>query len=91
MDISNIDDLNSPEQFPEPYQSIAYVIGVDGAIELAKKFGGTGVYFPKYENVTRISRDRAICREFDGANYKKLALKYNLTEVRVRNIISARK
>lgn len=66
----------------------AKLLGVEAFINLSDQFGGTSFYVPKFENVIAKARDRVIVKQFNGDNYKELALKYNLTEVWVRNIIN---
>lgn len=68
------------EKFPEPYQTIAREIGIPGAVKLAKRFAGTGMYFPKLDDALIELRNRKIKVEFTGANHKALARKYDLTE-----------
>ncbi|MBB6673002.1 Mor transcription activator family protein [Cohnella nanjingensis] len=76
-----------PEDLPDPYNNIALEIGVDQTMKIALRFGGTQVYFPKYDSVLSNARDRQIRKEYDGYNTKELALKFNLTENWVRSIV----
>ncbi|RDY22389.1 hypothetical protein CHF27_013755, partial [Romboutsia maritimum] len=46
------------------------------------------VYFPTEKMVYKEARDREIVAEFNGANIKKLASKYNMSESYVRSIIN---
>ena len=41
----------------------------------------------KIESLEKTVRDELIKEEFDGSNYKELALKYGLTETWIRNIV----
>lgn len=66
----------------------AKLLGVEAFINLSDQLGGTSFYVPKFENVIAKARDRIIIKQFNGGNYKELAIKYNLTEVWVRNIIN---
>lgn len=56
---------------------------------LAAQLGGSAIYLAKGVAVHLTARDRQMCAEFRGNNYVALARKYNLTEVRVRQIVSA--
>jgi len=76
-----------PEDFPEPYRQILSWVGMEKTIQLAKEFGGANIYFPKMDVVQRAVRDRVIKREFTGYNIRRLAIKYNLTESRIREIV----
>lgn len=55
---------------------------------LANNIGGAPVYLAKGIAVHLSARDRKMCAEFRG-DYKVLARKYNLTEMRVRQIVDA--
>jgi hypothetical protein len=56
---------------------------------LAQEMGGASFYLAKGVAVFMSARDRAMCAEFRGNNYKALARKYGLTDVRVRSIVDA--
>jgi hypothetical protein len=53
---------------------------------LASQIGGGAVYLAKGITVHLTARDRKMCAEFRG-DYKALARKYNLTDMRVRQIV----
>lgn len=54
----------------------------------AQEIGGRQLYISR--GVSDLSeRDRAICGEFNGRNHVQLAKKYDLTEMRVRQILEA--
>lgn len=74
------------DELPQPYKKMAELIGVPKTLKLAKHFGGTYEYMPKFDKAIGPARDRIICREFDGANFKDLARKYNLTETYIRSL-----
>ncbi len=76
-----------PEELPEGYQAVAKVVGVVNALKLSEALGGLPFYFPKIGTLIGKRRDERICREFNGANYRELAMKYGLTEVWVRRIL----
>lgn len=52
------------------------------------EMGGASLYLAKGVTVALTARDRQMCSEFRG-DYKVLARKYNLTEMRVRQIVDA--
>ena len=54
---------------------------------LVRSFNGTSIYIPKIESLEKAVRDELIKEEFDGRNYRELALKYGLTETWIRNIV----
>lgn len=72
---------------PEVYQHVVEVVGIRKYIELCKEMGGTNLYLPKLDSVIRPLRDKMIRNEFDGNNYKELAVRFNLSERWVRDII----
>lgn len=77
------------EALREEQRQIAEVIGVENYLKLTREFGGTTIYIAKAEEIVkRNERDEKIREEFDGSNYAQLAVRYGLTEVWVRNIVS---
>lgn len=68
------------------YRDLAEKIGVRNFIMLAETIGGTTFYLPKAETFTRPIRDQIIKEEFNGYNFTDLAIKYNLSERRIRSI-----
>lgn len=83
-----IEDITE-EMIPDTYKDVAEVIGAKSLLKLAQEYGGTMIYIPKFDSLTRIIRDKKIKQEFNGGNYKELALKYNLCESSIRNIINS--
>lgn len=75
------------EMLPEgPYKQIAEAIGPENFYRLAEVVGGTTIYIPKPESLTRPVRDAHIKKEFTGYNHQELARKYGVTERWVRHI-----
>lgn len=75
------------EDLDDSYQLLAKAIGIEPLIRLAGVAGGTVLYIPKAESLLQHARDRRIIQEFNGYNYKELAVKYNLSETWVRQLI----
>lgn len=75
------------EDLPPVCVDAAKILGLETFVNLSNQLGGTSFYVPKFESVIARARDRLIIKQFTGSNYKELALRYNLTEVWVRNII----
>ena len=73
---------------PEKYQQLVDAIGFENFLQLSCNFGGTEVYIPKSDMLVKAIRNDRIKQEFNGGNYKELALKYNLSESQIRNIIN---
>ena len=75
------------EMLPEgPYKQIAEAIGPENFYRLAEVVGGSTVYIPKPESLTRPVRDAHIKAEFNGYNHPELARKYGVTERWVRQL-----
>ena len=76
------------EDLPEVYQHLSELVGIENMLIIAKAFGGgESIYFPKLEAIHRPARDKQIIEEFNGYNFKQLAKKHGLSEVRVRSIV----
>ena len=56
-----------------------------------RELGGGRIYVPKGREWELSRRDREIYAKFRGDNYLQLAREYNLTEMRVRQIIELRR
>lgn len=76
------------EALPEVYQEIAGIIGVENTVYLAQVYAGTSVYFPKLERALLTVRNQVIRREFDGANLRALARRWNLSVRHLRQIVN---
>ncbi len=77
-----IEDLSGEQR------ELAEIIGLSSYIELVKVYGGTTLYIAKYDKIRNIRRDRKIRAEFNGANHKYLAIKYNLSDRAIREILA---
>ena len=73
------------ENLDEEQKVLAELIGLEAFKSLVRAFNGTSI--SKIESLEKTVRDELIKEEFDGSNYKELALKYGLTETWIRNIV----
>ena len=80
IDKLTIDDV------PENLKSVAYAIGIDAFRSLIKCAGGTSVYLPSERCITKPVRDRVIRESFCG-DYREMAIRFGISEVRVRKIV----
>ena len=80
IDKLTIDDV------PENLKSVACSIGIDAFRSLIKCAGGTSVYLPSERCITKPVRDRVIRESFCG-DYRELAKRFGISEVRVRRIV----
>jgi len=67
----------------------ATALAVAQVQRLSSDLGGSAIYIPKGLLARLMQRDRQIYDAFDGRNYRALARRYNITEVRVRSIVAA--
>lgn len=64
--------------------------GAETAYRFIEIFGGSQIYIPKIENISREYRDDKIYKDYTaGLNYKKLAVKYKLSEKAIRIIVNS--
>jgi Mor family transcriptional regulator len=72
------------EDLKELHQEIAEAIGIDGLIKLSEAFGGSHVYIPKTDEITRqLMRSKAI-EEYNGGNMRKLIRETGKSESTMR-------
>lgn len=96
MDLKSIGgiDMNELEAVAESeidtVADLRNIIGVESATKLIRVCGGSYVYVPKIETITKGRRDKAIYDEFiNGISIKSLARKYSLSDNMIRRIIKA--
>lgn len=66
------------------------LIGAEHTWKLVETFSGGAIYIPAIESVERIYRDKNIYDDFSsGMSYKKLRVKYGLTDSGIRKIIKS--
>lgn len=75
------------EHLDEEQRTLAALVGMEAFRALVRAYSGTSIYIPKIESLEKAVRDEYIKKEFDGTNYRELALKYGLTETWIRNIV----
>ena len=80
IDKLTIDDV------PENLKSVACSIGIDAFRSLIKCAGGTSVYLPSERCITKPVRDRVIRESFCG-DYREMARRFGISEVRIRKIV----
>ena len=87
--MDNINEI-SLEILPESYKYIAELIGLKKAVLILKHFGGSTIYIPKIDSYNRHTRNIKIAKDYrSGMTYSQIAVKYDLTSVRIRSIISS--
>lgn len=78
------------EDLEEQYRVIAQAVGLEGLKKLCEHFGGSSIYIPQRRKLLENRRESAIYKEYDGANIKQLAAKYEVSESTVYNIVRDR-
>lgn len=87
-----LQDRRAGQETPQPcwigvLQHIASAVAAQ--IEhLAREKGGAPIYISKGIAIRLSARDHDLCKEYRGDNIPQLARKYDLTEVRVRQIVA---
>ena len=74
-------------KYPESYNTIVEIIGEPAARTLCEELGGDTIYLPKPESLDAADKAERIRAEYTGTNIKELALKYNLTRMRVHQLV----
>jgi len=77
---------NSYNDIMPPFDSIINIIGFNSLCVLTEQFGGSSIYIPTKKRLFANCIARQIKKEFNGGNYRQLAIKYNLCERTIRNI-----
>jgi len=75
------------EELPEPYMTIAGIIGIENTLKLASKLGGESLYLPRLTTIRRRIRDRQIQEGYTGYNMRSLAKKYKISVRRVQQLV----
>lgn len=75
------------EDLQEQHREIAEAVGIEGMIRLTDAFGGNPIYIPKKRELVKNRVYRMILDEYDGTNIKDLAVRYDVCESTVYNIV----
>lgn len=67
------------------------IVGEEKYLEIARMYGGTSIYIPKYSSVIRNNRNREIAKRYNGINARQLSREYGLTADRIRKIADENK
>ena len=80
----------SPKELPEPYQTMANIVGVETTAKVINELGGTTVYFPSLKKLVKSHRNELICSEYkNGSRITELSKKYGLSESSIYSVLSA--
>lgn len=75
------------DDLPTSVIDIVDTIGIDAFKDLVRLVGGSNLYIPNENSITKEYRNKKIREEFKG-DYKIISRKYGISEVQVRNIIN---
>lgn len=81
-----IDDL-SIDDISDQYVPIVELIGIENFIKISEYIHGERYYFPKPESILIPARNRKIRIEYDGYNKAELAVRFDLTQTHISNIV----
>ncbi len=76
-----------PEDLPGDLQLVASECGVDLAINLAEKMGGSKIYVNPLESVLAAKKKEFVLKNFTGDNVKQLAVATRYTEQSIYRIL----
>lgn len=77
----------------ETISELVQVLGVGNTVRLLEVFGGSQLYIPRLETLTKSEcRNSMICTDFmNGMSYREVANKYGLSEMAIRKIVAVKK
>ena len=77
----------------ETVSELVQVLGVGNTVRLLEVFGGSQLYIPRLETLTKSEcRNSMICTDFmNGMRYRAVANKYGLSEMAIRKIVAVKK
>ena len=84
----DIDVITKTSQLVGEQRELAEIVGLQAYRTLVKNYGGMHIYICKTDALLREFRNNEIYDSFNGANYRELAKKYNLSEKTVREIVA---
>lgn len=84
LDRVTLNDLN------EQQRAEAEIMGLNTYVELVRFFGGSHIYFPVAETLTRRYRDEQIKSEYPALTLTQLARKYRLSISSIREVIKSK-
>ena len=75
------------DDLPEGVMDIVDTIGIDAFKDLVRLAGGSNLYIPNENSITKEYRNKLIRESFEG-DYKVIARRFGISEVQVRNIVN---
>lgn len=79
--------LVNAQEVTAPIEALART-ALEQVRTLGFQLGGSQPYIPRGTAIAQKETAKTVCEEFDGKNYGHLAIKHNLSESRVRQILA---
>lgn len=80
--------LNNYTGSSEEFKALVEIVGESKAEIIIDTFGGSYIYIPMKKTLSKEDRDIQIYNDFlSGLSFRKIALKYNVSENTARKII----
>ncbi len=76
------------DELPDEQREIAECIGMESYRKLVEQFGGSHIYVQKADTLTKNARNQRIKFLYNGNNIAYLSMLFNLSESRIRHILS---
>lgn len=83
-----MEHIKSPEDFPEGFQEMAELIGVENALKVWSLFEGQPVYFFKFKEGFSPIWHALVRKKWKKHNIKELAKEFDVTLQTIRNIVN---
>jgi hypothetical protein len=73
-----------------PFDELLNLVGFDALCAISEQFGGCAIYIPTRKRLFRNCIKKQVLQEFNGGNYRTLAIKYGVCERTIRNMTNFR-
>lgn len=76
------------DDLPAECRRLAEIVGLEKCLIIISQLGCGYLYLPPISRLLTAARNRSIRAEFNGRNYKELAIRHGLTVRWIRNIVA---
>ncbi|NND70781.1 MAG: hypothetical protein HKN43_04315 [Rhodothermales bacterium] len=80
-------DTFDVNELPPQFQEIAVDVGVEIVRYLIENWGGSVMYVPTLSKLAAQTLRKRIRSEYTGSNERELARKYNLSRMKIRQVL----
>lgn len=82
-----IKEISTDElELDEKNRELLSILGIEKYLDFVRMYEGTRIYINMYDEIIKKARDNRIKKEYNRRNIRELAVKYNLTDERIRQI-----